>query len=61
MITEIYSRQGAKNAKSGSLISLPPLREIFLEFWLRLCRAAFFVVNSREALPTFFHGPLMFA
>jgi membrane protein DedA with SNARE-associated domain len=52
----ICSRQDAKhalsgvegNAKSGSLISLRPLRLCgrYSEFWLRLCRAAFSVVDS---------------
>jgi hypothetical protein len=39
--TGICSRQDAKNAKSGSLISLRPLRLCarYSEFWLRLRRA----------------------
>jgi hypothetical protein len=41
--TGICSRQDAKNAKSGSLISLRPLRLCarYSEFWLRLRRARF--------------------
>ncbi len=44
----IYSRQDAKNAKSGSLISLRPLRLCgrHSEFWLRFCRAGFSAVDS---------------
>ena len=42
--TGIYSCQDAKNAKSGNLISLRPLRLCgrYSEFWLRLCRARFY-------------------
>ena len=49
------SRKDAKNAKSGSLISLRPLRRCsghalrlcgrYSKFWLRLCRARFFAVK----------------
>src|SRR4029453_10222648 len=41
------SRKDAKNAKSGSLISLRPLRLCgrYSEFWLRLCNAEPFAVR----------------
>ena len=46
--TGICSRQDAKNAKSGSLISLRPLRLCarYSEFWLRLCRATLIADNQ---------------
>ena len=60
--TGISSRQDAKNAKSGSLISLRTLRLCarYSEFWLRLGRAGFFVVKnpfllSRSLLPHAYH------
>ncbi len=60
--TGICSRQNAKNAKSGSLISLRPLRLCarYSESWLRLSRAGFFVVKnhfllSRPMLPHAYH------
>ena len=63
--TGISSRQDAKNAKSGSLISLRPLRLCarYSEFWLRLGRAGFFVVKnpvllSRSLLPHAYHSKI---
>jgi hypothetical protein len=63
--TGISSRQDAKNAKSGSLISLRTLRLCarYSEFWLRLGRAGFFVVKnpvllSRSLLPHAYHSKI---
>src|SRR4029434_9604478 len=60
--TGICSRQDAKNAKSGSLISLRPLRRRsghalrlcgrYSEFWLRLGRAGFYVVKDSNFATT---------
>ena len=57
--TGIYSRQDAKNAKSGSLISLRPLRRRsghalrlcarYSEFWLQLYHARQLQFPSRPA------------